>query len=73
MNACQCWRQNHIWESLAGHHRPITPINQTKHTEMAAIFVDAASVNEKIRFVAVSSQIIDIEVAPNGTTYYYLT
>jgi len=34
-------------ESLAGHHRPITPINQTKHTEMTAIFVDTASVNEK--------------------------
>lgn len=34
-------------ESLAGHHRPMTPINQTKHAEMTAIFVDTASVNEK--------------------------
>ena len=28
---------------------------------------------QKIQFTAFSSQIIDIEVAPNGTTHYYLT
>jgi len=41
---------------------------------MAAFILDAASENKKkFQFAAVSSQIFDIEVAPNGTTHYYLT
>ena len=47
--------------------------NITKTTKMVAIIVDASGASKKkFQFVAVSSQIIDIEVAPNGTTHYYL-
>ena len=45
---------------------------KTKNAEMAAILINAVSVNKKFQFAAISSQIIDIEVAPNGTTHYYL-
>ena len=51
MNACQCWRQNHAWESPAWRHRSNMPANRTKTTEMAAIILNAASENKKISYL----------------------